>query len=400
MLHIVEEFVHGITHLDSRAWRSLPQLAFRPGTLTRNYVMGQRARYVPPFAMFLFSVFAMFLAFALSGGPGFIKVNAADRNGLVQEARGAVKQQEAEVTFTRKDVTDAEAEVSALQDNPSRDPAEFSAAQAELAAARAALKDEEAALSKARGEVVKLAAKASQTPAPTKEAARNDGPIVTVNNDVNREEALREIAQERERLQKAGDSVGLAALSGAEALVKSAPDGNLEINDAGSAGGAPFMDAVKAAMAKGDFIRTPWPAINEKLKKKTANPDLFLYKLQNTAYKFSFLLIPLSLPFLWLMFFWKKGVTLYDHAVFALYSLSFVSFVFLTISLLAHWVPASTTLGYAFFLFPVHLFFHFKGAYALGWFSTTWRTVLFCTVFAWLTLTAFLIVIVGLGVAG
>jgi Protein of unknown function (DUF3667) len=56
VLHVIEEVFHGITHFDSRTWRSLPMLAFRPGTLTRNYVMGQRARYVPPFAMFLFSI--------------------------------------------------------------------------------------------------------------------------------------------------------------------------------------------------------------------------------------------------------------------------------------------------------------------------------------------------------
>ena len=48
-LHVLEEVVHGITHFDSKTWRSLPMLIFRPGTMTRNYVMGHRSRYVPPF---------------------------------------------------------------------------------------------------------------------------------------------------------------------------------------------------------------------------------------------------------------------------------------------------------------------------------------------------------------
>ena len=46
------------------------------------------------------------------------------------------------------------------------------------------------------------------------------------------------------------------------------------------------------------------------------NPELALYKLQQTFYKFSFLLVPISIPFVALLFLWKKGFTLYDHGVF------------------------------------------------------------------------------------
>ena len=81
-LHVLEEVVHGITHVDSKTWRSLPMLIFRPGTMTRNYVMGHRNRYVPPATVFLGSIFAMFLVFAFVGGPSFVKQNTettADR---------------------------------------------------------------------------------------------------------------------------------------------------------------------------------------------------------------------------------------------------------------------------------------------------------------------------------
>ena len=53
------------------------------------------------------------------------------------------------------------------------------------------------------------------------------------------------------------------------------------------------------------------PGMKGKIYRALANPDLALYKLKNTAYKFSFMLIPISLPFLWLMFFWKRGVAMY-----------------------------------------------------------------------------------------
>ena len=59
LLHVFEEFLHGILHFDTKAWRTLPMLAFRPGTLTRGYVYGKRARYISPLALFLFTVFFM-----------------------------------------------------------------------------------------------------------------------------------------------------------------------------------------------------------------------------------------------------------------------------------------------------------------------------------------------------
>ena len=42
------------------------------------------------------------------------------------------------------------------------------------------------------------------------------------------------------------------------------------------------------------------------LKKFNENPGLALYKLQSNGYKFSWLLIPLSVPFVWLLFFWTR----------------------------------------------------------------------------------------------
>ena len=70
LLHLGEELLHGVMHFDSRTWRTLPLLVFRPGTLTHEWVHGKRTRYVSPLAMFLFTVFVMFLALSyLPGGP-------------------------------------------------------------------------------------------------------------------------------------------------------------------------------------------------------------------------------------------------------------------------------------------------------------------------------------------
>ena len=47
--------------LDSRLWRTLIPLAIRPGLLTRDYLLGRRVRYMPPFRMYLVLSLLFFL---------------------------------------------------------------------------------------------------------------------------------------------------------------------------------------------------------------------------------------------------------------------------------------------------------------------------------------------------
>lgn len=105
------------------------------------------------------------------------------------------------------------------------------------------------------------------------------------------------------------------------------------------------------------------------------NPDLMLYKMKNSAYKFAFMLIPISLPFLWLMFFWRKGVTMYDHAIFTLYGLSFLSLWWALVALLGKSHVTQDLAAPALMYQPVHLFMQLKETYALSWFAATWRTI-------------------------
>jgi hypothetical protein len=104
------------------------------------------------------------------------------------------------------------------------------------------------------------------------------------------------------------------------------------------------------------------------------NPELQLYKLKNTAYKFAFMLIPISLPFLWLMFFWKPNVTAYDHIVFSLYSLSFMSLLFIVMGLMSTTEFTNRFAGYLLLAPPLHMYVHLRGTYALSRFSALWRT--------------------------
>jgi hypothetical protein len=115
-------------------------------------------------------------------------------------------------------------------------------------------------------------------------------------------------------------------------------------------------------------------ADNARLDQALRNPELTLYKIKNTAYKFSFMLIPISLPFLWLIFCRRRDVTMYDHMVFSLYSLSFMSLWALLVAVLRAYESTRLWSWGAFLIPPVHMFLQLRDAYALGWFATLWRT--------------------------
>ncbi|HVY84879.1 MAG TPA: hypothetical protein VG943_07085, partial [Caulobacterales bacterium] len=134
------------------------------------------------------------------------------------------------------------------------------------------------------------------------------------------------------------------------------------------------------------------------------NPELLFYKIEQAAYKFAFLLIPISLPFISLLFLWKRGVTLFDHAVFSLYSLSFMSLFFLVLGLITPYVmgfmPTRAVRDALLFgVPPVHMFFQLGGAYKLGVFSALWRTVALLSICG-LAFLIFIAFIVGVGLLG
>ena len=121
-------------------------------------------------------------------------------------------------------------------------------------------------------------------------------------------------------------------------------------------------------------IETGNPRLDAAIGHARENPELALYKIKNTAYKFSFVLIPLSLPFLWLMFFWRRGVTTYDHTIFCLYSLSFMSLLIVTVALLNSVTWLDDAGDYLLLYVPVHMFLQLRETHGLGFFATLWRT--------------------------
>jgi hypothetical protein len=81
--HFLREATEDVTHADSRLWQTLLALLFRPGHLTREFLEGRRARYLPPIRLYL----VLSVLFFLVGSAGF---HSARHHAVVISDRGAV----------------------------------------------------------------------------------------------------------------------------------------------------------------------------------------------------------------------------------------------------------------------------------------------------------------------
>lgn len=294
----LHDLMHGALHFEGKIWRTLPMLAWRPGQLTRRFIDGQRARFVSPMALFLFTIFLMFACFQLAGisAPTDIKPKGIEPGSRVES--NLVK----------------------------------------------AGDDLEAAVVEARE---KLAAMAPGDPARPK-------------------------AQE----DLATAEASLAAYRKTQSFIRG--DGAIMSGKPNS--GIAFVDKA--------------------LVKWRDHPELMLYKLQANFYKFSWLLIPLSLPFVWLLFAWRRQFGLYDHAVFITYSLSFVSLLYVVLALLSLGGLAGGWILFAATLLPLwHMHRQLKGTYGIGNFGALWRVAVL-SVFIVVILLLFLQLLIVLGVMG
>jgi hypothetical protein len=288
------DLAHGVLHLDGKVWRTLPLLAWRPGELTRRYVDGERAKFVSPLALFLFSVFLMFAVFSAVGATAIGVDPSGIEEGMAEE------------------VVKAERHLANVE--------------RERAAAVAA------------GQ-------------PTEELDA--------------------------RLKSARDELSLLRTVSERGLVQG------------------------SAIRVSDDLP---PVIRKPVEKAAANPSLFFYKMQTNAYKFSWALIPISVPFLWLLFLhrgrYRERFKAYDHLIFITYSIAFMSLALIAFVLLR---TAGITSGLLTFLFllvpPIHMYRQLKGAYGLSRWSALWRTFLLLN-FATIAITLFFLMLLALGLLG
>jgi hypothetical protein len=291
------DIAHGVLHFDGKIWRTLPLLAWKPGELTRRYIAGERARFVSPMALFLFSVFLMFAVFQLAGiGP------PTELGPPVQIGS------DAGIAKAQGDLADLKAARAKMgKDNPATPLIDLQIANMEK----------------------ELGSKATPK--------KVDAAVAAGERTTNRQ-ATRKYS------------------------------------------GIPFID--------------------HGIDKWKQNPGLMAYKLQSNSYKFSWLLIPLSVPFVWLLFIWRRKFGAYDHAVFVTYSLSFMTLFYVVLVLLGGIGVGSGMLMLLGAAVPlVHIYKQLKGAYSLSRFSAAWRTLVL-SLLIWVIIFLFIDLLLVLGAVG
>ncbi|HLO67672.1 MAG TPA: DUF3667 domain-containing protein [Holophaga sp.] len=83
LLHVVEEMIHDLSHFDGRLLRTLRLVFLRPGQITLEYLAGRRTRYVPPFRLYIFISFVLFLLLGFSGSRSASPVVVKGGGGAV-----------------------------------------------------------------------------------------------------------------------------------------------------------------------------------------------------------------------------------------------------------------------------------------------------------------------------
>lgn len=325
------DILHGVLHFEGKFWRTLPMLAWRPGELTRRYIHGERARFISPMALFLFSVFMMFAVFSFLGDPfssgntGSVEENVT--TGIISEAGQLDREIKAKTARLRQ--ASGEEKVR--------------------------LEQEILDLKKGRNVIASLTGEESPYP----DVSLSDGAT----------DMVKLPPVERNRTGTGSDEIST---------------GNI--------------------LAEGSAIRTGSERADEFLqsvvRKVTANPDLLLYKLQANGYKFAWLLIPISLPLVWLTLIGRRGFHFYDHAVFTTYSISFMSLLFICCAILAA-IGVTGAIWAALLIFypPFHMYRQLRHAYSMSRAEAFVRTS-FLLLFAVISLTLFFAILLALGILG
>ena len=353
--------LHSILHFDGKIWRTLPLLAWRPGQLTRRYVHGERAKFVSPLALFLFCVF---LAFAVFGWA------APKVNGLAAPT----------ATEIEKELALAKAEILADIKELETDRAAAGKSDATMAGAiderRKALESAEAEATEKLRQI-----KASES-ALAAQKTQSDAAMRTL------EARLAEAQTTGTATQAIEDEIAAEKFN--QVLIERVAE---SLRAEGLGGGKVKISLGNVSIANTDEL-------NAKVAQAVRNPQLLLYKIQSNAYKYAWALIPLSVPFVWLLLFWKREFKLFDHAVFVTYSLCFM-LTLGTVLALAMQVPQMESAAMAALLLipPVHMYQQVRHAYGLGHVGTAWRTLLLLG-FASTALGLFVAMILTLGVAG
>lgn len=377
LLHMFEELLHGLFHFETKAWRTIPALIYRPGKLTRQYIEGKRTSFVSPLALFLFMIFLMFFVFSFTmKDPAKNLMGEDTKEEVIKEldqARQTLarqKEQEAALIAKHETVTDIQEEIKETQ-------TEIMAL--ELAATKAASD------TKKSKEEVEQQLQEAKTKLSTLEAEKHKlGPDVQ-----NRIAISKEISSVKKEIHTL--EVASAQLSDKKNDSAKNESGATNTSSASNSGDGLAIDI------SNDNALTEIPGIGSSLAKANANRELTLYKMKANSSKLAFLLMPISLPFLWLLFAFRRRYVMFDHAVFSLYSLSFMCVLLIIMALLNKFNFTGTAVFLLMIVPPIHMYLQLRDAYQLSVFGTLWRTAALLLI-ALISLLIYAMIVTGMSI--
>jgi hypothetical protein len=332
LVHLGHDILHGVFHFEGKMWRTLPELFFHPGRLTRRYIDGERAKFVSPMALYLFTVFLMFGVFSFTASSMF--------DSTEDSVAGDVISQWKENNEAAQERTKDKAE--AVQEQ---------------------LKEEDLSPEK-RAELEKKLSDLQSAQVVMDALAKGDWAAL----------------QSLETNEKAK-----AAIEEAKAKAKAEAEDKAEAKSGQTPGGA-------------------WQAFKKRLehggKELQDNPALAFYKVKIASYKYSWALIPLSVPLMWLLFFWRRDIHLYDHAIFVTYSISFMMMFLILVTLASAFGVSGAIWGTALGIVPpLHLYKQLRHAYKLSRFGA-WLRLFLLSIGISIVLTIFFMLLLVIGMIG
>jgi len=336
LVHLGHDILHGVFHFEGKMWRTIPELFFHPGRLTRRYIDGERAKFVSPMALYLFTVFLMFAVFSFTASSMFDSTEDSVAGDVITQWK---ENNEAAHERT-KDKADAVREQLKEDDLTPQRRAELEKKLSDLQSAQVVMD----ALAK--------------------------GDWAALQN-----------LESNEQAKQAIEAAKAKAKADAEAEAKPA---TIKLNDT--------------------VIKVGWPALQKRLehgaKELKDNPALAFYKLKIASYKYSWALIPLSVPLMWLLFFWRRDIHLYDHAIFITYSISFMMMFLILLTLAAAFGVSGAIWGTALGIVPpLHLYKQLRHAYKLSRFGA-WLRLFMLSIGIFIVLIFFFMLLLVIGMIG
>jgi hypothetical protein len=103
--HMFTHFFYDITHFDGSFFVTLKDLLFKPGFLSREYMLGRRKKYLHPVRMYVFTSAVFFLVFFSLFHVSEDEVSIKDQRAKVEKSFDTIKEEAFKNAKTKEDST-------------------------------------------------------------------------------------------------------------------------------------------------------------------------------------------------------------------------------------------------------------------------------------------------------